>query len=493
MSSGGGVAPKMAGGLVETETTKVLLLCFTGAEHLACAFQAALQEAPHMETLRKDLSTEDSRADYKLLSGILARTEPSLVVFCLTPENIDGAECLFGTIQDSRRKISVLTILERAEPGQLQRLMHLGAADFCLAPLRKEELVPRILRWCFSSSKPVSVVSQLQKSVGLQQLLGESRMFLEAISKLPKLARCDANVLITGETGTGKEMCARAIHHLSPRAEHPFVPINCGAIPVELVENELFGHDAGAFTSAASTVRGMVHEAEGGTLFLDEIDSLPLQIQVKFLRFLQDQEYRPLGGRKAIRADIRIIAASNANLEEAVRTHTFRSDLFYRLNVLPLKLPALRERSEDIALLARHFTLKYAKECLAPVKELSRVALDKLMHYQWPGNVRELENIIERAVLLSEQARITADDICLPGDCQASEELSFKALKQRAIAQFESGYVRQMLATNDGNISKAARAAKKDRRAFWQLMRKHEISAGSAVARRQGSMPANQG
>jgi two-component system response regulator GlrR len=323
----------------------------------------------------------------------------------------------------------------------------------------------------------VKTPGNLAASLGLKQFLGESPAFRAAVKTIPKLALCDSTVVITGETGTGKEMCARAIHHLGPRAGHPFVPVNCGAIPSELVENELFGHNAGAFTSANSSTRGLIHEAEGGTLFLDEIDSLPLPIQVKFLRFLQDQEYRPLGAAKPVRADVRIIAASNIDLEQAVRARRFRSDLFYRLNVLPLKLPPLRERCDDIPLLARHFVVKHTRPAGAAVKELSQSTVLKLVSYHWPGNVRELENIIERALVLSEQPFIDAENICLPIPAAAQPDRSFKALKRSAIAEFETAYIRQVLADNHGNISRAALAAQKNRRAFWQLMRKHDIAA----------------
>jgi two-component system response regulator GlrR len=336
----------------------------------------------------------------------------------------------------------------------------------------------------FSGPKTNAPARELERSLGLRRFLGESRVFLEVVHHIPKLARCDASLIITGETGTGKEMCARAVHHLGPRADHPFVPVNCGAIPSELVENELFGHDASAFTGASSAVRGLVHDAEGGTLFLDEIDSLPLQTQVKFLRLLQEKEYRPLGARKTCRADFRVIAASNAGLADLVRSGRFRPDLFYRLNILSLNLPALRERREDIPILARYFAAKYAGEFSMPMKELSRDALEKLLAYDWPGNVRELENIVERAVVLSEQPLITAADIALPENRSSPEEMSFKTLKNRAIAEFESAYLRRLLAAHDGNISQAARAAKKNRRAFWQLMRKHDLASPPAVAPR---------
>jgi DNA-binding NtrC family response regulator len=249
-----------------------------------------------------------------------------------------------------------------------------------------------------------------------------------------------------------------------------------------LVENELFGHAAGAFTGASSAVRGLVHDAEGGTLFLDEIDCLPLQTQVKFLRLLQQQEYRPLGARNVCQADVRIIAASNADLERAVQSGRFRADLFFRLNVLPLKLPTLRERQEDIPLLARHFVAKYASKYSIPEKELSAEAFQKLLSYSWPGNVRELENIIQRALVLSEHAFIAAEDICLPEPQEREQETSFKAQKARAIAEFEIKYIRQMLALHQGNISRAARAAGKNRRAFWQLMRKHQIIVADALS-----------
>jgi DNA-binding NtrC family response regulator len=376
----------------------------------------------------------------------------------------------------------VLLIVESAAANDLHRLINLGAVDFCLAPLRLEELLPRIQRWSVGASRSGGVTKLLEKSLGLRQLVGQSRAFVEAINTIPKLAGCAANVLITGETGTGKEMCARSIHQLGPRADHPFVPVNCGAIPSELVENELFGHHAGAFTGASSAVPGLLHDAEGGTLFLDEIDALPLHAQVKFLRFLHDQEYRPLGARKSCQADIRVIAASNTDVEAVVRSGRFRADLFYRLNILPLKLPALRERLEDIPMLARHFVTKHSRELPTRAKELSLAALEKLLLYPWPGNVRELENVIERAVVLADQPVITSEDICLPKAPPAAKDTSFKAVKAHAVAEFETAYVRRLLAAHDGNISKAARAAKKNRRAFWELMRKHNIVPPAAAA-----------
>jgi DNA-binding NtrC family response regulator len=465
--------PKQPSNLLETAThsatIRALVFCLGGANDLGGQLREVLESSRRVEIAQQELP--DVHGVSTIVPGVLAKFQPTVLLLCVADESVPSTKVIFETVNKGARELSIIAILKKSTTEQLQRLFGMGAADFCLAPVTLEDLFPRMLRWSVSSEKE----NILARHLGLQQILGESPVFLEALSKVPKLARSDASVFISGETGTGKEMCARAIHHLGPRAAHPFVPVNCGAIPSELVENELFGHEAGAFTSAASTSRGLVHVAEGGTLFLDEIDSLPPHTQVKFLRFLQDQEYRPLGGRKTSRADIRIIAAANSDLEEAVRSRRFRSDLFYRLNVLPLKLPPLRQRPEDIPLLAHHFLRKYSREFSVSVKELTSGAMEKLLSYDWPGNVRELQNIIERAIVLSEQAVITGTEICLPHVPRLLEDASFKTLKARAIAEFESAYIRQMLATNDGNISKAARAAKKNRRAFWQLMRKHEI------------------
>ena len=233
------------------------------------------------------------------------------------------------------------------------------------------------------------------------RMLGHGGMFkigrsrAQQVGNFRKLARCDATVLISGETGTGKEVCARAIHYLSPRSSKPFITVNCGAIPAELVENELFGHERGAYTDAAVAKPGLIAEAEGGTLFLDEIDCLPLLAQVKLLRFLQEKEYRPLGSVKTRAASVRVIVATNADLENALRQGRLRQDLYYRINILSLVLPPLRQRQGDILLLARHFLAKFTEEFAKPVQDFSPDVLPTLLAYPWPGNIRELEHTIE--------------------------------------------------------------------------------------------------
>lgn len=307
-------------------------------------------------------------------------------------------------------------------------------------------------------------------------LIGSSPVFLKQVSKLPTIAGCDAGVLILGETGTGKEVCAQAIHYLSARASKPWIAVNCGAIPNELVEDELFGHVRGAYTAAHAARHGLVREAEGGTLFLDDIDALAHGAQAKLLRFLQEKEYRSVGSNTVHRADVRVIAASNHKLADMAKQGVFRQDLFFRLNVLTLHLPPLRERREDVPVMARHFLHQYAHQWNRRVQGLTPPVLERLLSYDWPGNVRELRHVIERAVLLADGPLLSEEDIEL-GGAEAPEEAneSFQHAKARTIEQFERAYIERLLIVHDGNITHAARAASKNRRAFWQLIRKYRI------------------
>jgi two-component system, NtrC family, response regulator GlrR len=317
-------------------------------------------------------------------------------------------------------------------------------------------------------------MNQSSEVIQPKQLIGESVAFLQEIRKIPIISKYNSSVLVWGETGTGKEICAQMIHCLSPRAANAFIPVNCGAVPVELAENELFGHMRGAFTGAVPSKAGLIREAEGGTLFLDEIDSLPQLAQVKLLRFLQEKTYRPLGSSRELPADVRIIAATNVDPEQAMRSGQLRQDLFYRLNVLSLRLPPLRERKEDIPLLARHFIKKYASEMSKKINGIAPLAMQKLLLYEWPGNVRELEHVLERAIVLCSDT-IKDTDVSLPQAETIEFGVSFKEAKERHIEQFEKTYIEGLLLTHRGNISRAAQAAGKHRRAFWELIRKHGI------------------
>ncbi len=318
-------------------------------------------------------------------------------------------------------------------------------------------------------------IGDLSKSQALRQIVGRSPCFLKELRKLPNLATCDARVFIRGETGTGKEVFARAIHYLSARAAKPFVAVNCGALPIDLMENELFGHERGAYTGAQTGHQGMVREAEGGTLFLDEIGCLPLVAQAKLLRLVQEREYRPLGSRRTLHADVRIISATHEDLAQAVVEGRFRQDLYYRLNIIGVKLPPLRERNQDLELLAEHFLAKYSTEYGRGEIVLTEAARARLYRHDWPGNVRELEHVIERAVVMCRGKTITERQVRF-SDLSEPEALeSFVEAKHRAVNTFEVNYLQSMLRISHGNISRAAKLAKKNRRAFFELLRKHHI------------------
>lgn len=321
-------------------------------------------------------------------------------------------------------------------------------------------------------------------------LIGTSKCFLQATGMIPILSASRSTVLISGETGTGKELFARAIHYCGERRSKPFVPVNCAALPDHLIENELFGHSKGAFTGALLEKSGLLQEADGGTLFLDEINSLSLSVQSKLLRVLQDQEFRPLGSTKSKTVNVKIIAATNADLRHLVETRQFREDLFYRLNVLSLALPPLRDRKEDILLLANHSLNAYTKEFGKRTLHLSHAAKVKLMGYSWPGNVRELQGVLQRTVAMASGDLLEAHDLDLPetekpeliGPTMAlmsregiSDNCSFQDMKAKVIEEFERAYLSELLSTHQGNISKAARVAKKERRAFQRLLHKHGL------------------
>lgn len=309
-------------------------------------------------------------------------------------------------------------------------------------------------------------------------LVGKSPPFRKALGQIPLLSRSDAPVLILGETGTGKELFARAIHYEGPRLSKPFIPLNCGAIPDHLFESELFGHSKGAFTDAVATQPGLLREAEGGTLFLDELDTLSLSAQVKLLRFLQDGQYRSIGTTKFSRANVRILAATNQQLLERVYQGRFRQDLYYRLNYLNISIPPLRDRIEDIPRLAQYFLDHHAHKSKTPPKHLTPDGIQKLLMYEWPGNVRELEAVVCRSMTLHpEVLNLDAAMVEMPiaNDRLHVSERNFQFAKARAVEEFERRYLLHILAQYRGNISHAAKAAGKERRTFKRLLDKYRI------------------
>jgi transcriptional regulator with GAF, ATPase, and Fis domain len=321
-------------------------------------------------------------------------------------------------------------------------------------------------------------------------LIGTNKCFLQVTGMIPLLSKSKSTVLISGETGTGKELFARAIHYSGERRGKPFVPVNCAALPDHLIENELFGHSKGAFTGALIEKPGLFDEADGGTLFLDEINSLTMTVQSKLLRVLQDQEFRPLGSTKSRKVDVKILASTNTDLRYLVETRQFREDLFHRLNVLSAVLPPLRDRKEDILLLASHFLNVYAKEFGRGAMILGHSAKAKLMGYTWSGNVRELEGVVHRAVAMASGELLEARDLDVPENERPEStgptmtllsrglmpgEGSFQEMKEKVIEEFEMAFLCELLSTHHGNISQAARAAKKERRSFQRLLQKHGL------------------
>ena len=438
-------------------------------------------DAPLGTTLHQILDSHpDFRVTYRTgrefsvdetLSPIILEQKPSLILLVLPHLPLSGLDSLLQTLGT---EVPVVVVVDAGQE-QLIELLRVGVADFIIPPLRRAEVLVRIRRLLNQVGQEDKTSRALTEKLGMQQLIGQSPAFLAEISKIPVIAKSDISVMILGETGTGKEMVGRAIHYLSSRSNKTFVPINCGAVPVELLETELFGHERGAFTGASQARDGLIQEAHKGTLFLDEVDCLPQLAQVKLLRFLQSKEYRRLGSAKVVTGDVRIIAASNANLEQSVAAGTLRRDLYYRLNVVPIVLPPLRERANDIGLLARHFLAKYAAQLNSPAVDFSPEAEHRLMLYSWPGNVRELEHVIGRVLVLCNQKIIQKDHIIFSGEHDQPVHLSFREMKENVISQFETNYVQSLLLAYKGNISKAARAAKKERRTFWELIRKHKI------------------
>ena len=455
------------------DSVSVLLTDFPSASPHLATLTSILEEAGiqvFIETGRTNSSEERSNT-------LHLEHRPSLVIHSVDKLTLDDQDKRFGELPNSFPvKVPIIIAAQNFEAAQIQAMLELGATDFITPPFTSESILPRIWRLVKHNEPDVANRDTLQHKLAMRRLglVGKSKVFLEEIKKLGLLARCDITVMIGGETGTGKELIARAVHYMSPRANGPFVPIDCGAIPPELTESELFGHERGAFTGAVTKNAGLIAAADHGTLFLDEIDALSLSVQAKLLRFLQEMEYRSLGSSEIKKADVRVISATNRDLLQRVHANEFRKDLYYRLNVVQLRLPSLRQRREDIVLLARHFVKKYVARFSLPVRDFSIDAIQKLQSYHWPGNIRELENVIGAAVALCDGPLIGAADLLIAPD-QTETRSSFREAKARLITEFEREYIMCLLSSCDSNVSEAARAAGKNRRAFWELIRKHKI------------------
>ncbi|MGE3536706.1 MAG: sigma-54-dependent transcriptional regulator [Candidatus Tectimicrobiota bacterium] len=353
-----------------------------------------------------------------------------------------------------------------------------GAYDYITKPFDPKDLLHRIakaLEMHALKDEVANLRTMVQERYHFPNIVASSAKMQHVLQQLPQIAATDSIVSLYGESGTGKEVIAKAIHTASSRARGPFIAVNCGAIPEHLLENELFGHAKGAYTGATQPHRGLLQQADGGTFFLDEIAELPPTLQVKLLRVLQEREFYPLGAGQPAKADVRVITATNKDLWQAVREGKFREDLFYRIHVIPVFLPPLRERQEDIPLLAYHFLNRFTVQMQRDIQGFTPEAIQRLMLYPWPGNVRELANVVERAVVLAASAMITPD-LLLLGYQSAPEPAcrDFVSLKE-AQDDLERTYLLQVLTVTRGNVSRAAALAGKYRGDFYKLLHKHGL------------------
>ncbi|HLV23027.1 MAG TPA: sigma-54 dependent transcriptional regulator [Polyangiaceae bacterium] len=367
-----------------------------------------------LNTLKKALSLEGYTVD--LAGGIgvaeerLAKRSYDVLLLDVALPDGDGID-LLGRIRASKNDLQVIMMSGHATIDAAIRATRLGALDFLEKPLSTDRLLV-VLENTLRLMRAEAEARELRVEAGhFAELLGESAPMLKLRDQVARAARSQASVLLTGERGTGKELVARAIHRASPRASGPLEKLNCAAVPAELIESELFGHEAGAFTGATKQRRGKFERAHGGTLFLDEVGDMPLGMQAKLLRVLQEREIERVGGNETLKVDVRVVAATNKDLTAATAGGQFRADLFDRLNVLPLELPPLRARRDDIPLLARHFLALLAKLNDRPGVELTAEAIEALTRHSYPGNVRELRNLIERLVILSPDEHISANDV----------------------------------------------------------------------------------
>ena len=382
---------------------------------------------------------------------------------------------LMKSLLDMAPDLPVIILTAHGTITSAVEAMTQGAYTYLTKPFDNRELLVQIkngIERATLSKEVKRLRSMVKHDFESENIIGQSPAMKKVLELVALAAQTDANVYIHGESGVGKGMIARALHRISNRRDNPFVAINCAAIPDTLLESELFGFEKGAFTGAVSAKKGLFVQAEGGIVFLDEIAEIPLAMQGKLLKALEEKEFYPLGAQKTVKVDVRIISASNRVIEDEVEKGTFRSDLFYRIHVIPLKIPPLRERKEDIPLLVNFFLQKFAAKMKKERKTLTPAAMQKLMLYSWPGNIRELENAVECAVVMSTQDTITEDLVMLP--TSKVEESAFKTLKEAKQA-FEREYLVQLLEVSRGNVSQAAKLAGKYRADIYELLEKYRL------------------
>jgi two-component system, NtrC family, nitrogen regulation response regulator NtrX len=425
---------------------------------------AQILEDEHHKTSVAD-SGEEALAQF-------VREEFDLVILDLWLPGVDGLAVL-----DRIRAAGgppVIVISGHGNVDTAVRATRLGAYDFLEKPLSLERVVLTVSH-ALSDSKLREQVRDLRRIAFEDLLIGESEAMKRLEQQIRSAAPLATRVLITGENGSGKEIVARTLHRWSPRSEQPFVDVNCAAIPEELIESELFGHRKGAFTGAIDERKGKFELADNGTLFLDEIGDMSVRTQAKVLRVLQEQTFQKVGGQQPITVDVRVIAATNKNLEAEIARGTFRDDLYYRLNVIPIDVPPLRARGNDVILLAEHFLRRFAAEAAAPKKKLSAGAIAKLRAYDWPGNVRELRNVMERLAILLPAETIEAEDVQLGARSTLPAEIATDLTLKEARDAFEKHYILTRLKEFAGNVSRTADALGVERSNLYRKLHAYGI------------------
>jgi DNA-binding NtrC family response regulator len=438
------------------------------------------------------------RLDYRCLGAadgerglaLLEAERPDVLITDLKLPGIDGME-LLRRARALDPDLPVIVVTGFATIESAVAAVKEGAFDYLPKTFTVDQLqvaVDRARRHRQLAQENRSLRGQLQETLGLDNVMGRSPTMSRVFELVKKAARSEANILILGESGTGKELIARAIHANSPRAGHPFVPVDCASLPEHLLESELFGHEKGAFTGAIRSKPGLIETANRGTLFLDEIGEIPLTLQSKLLRVIQERQIRRVGGTSQIDVDVRFVSATNRNLRDAVTRGQFREELYYRVNVIAIELPPLRERAGDIRLLAHAFLKRYGQERVTRFADDAMAALDA---YRWPGNVRELQNVIERACALADEDTVRRRDLpdyvlhaeplraagALPAaaDVGSHTGLSLQEAREHWMKTLESAYLRDLLERHGGNVSAAAKAAGIDRKTFHRLVGKYQI------------------
>lgn len=411
-----------------------------------------------------------------------------LILLDIKMPEMDGLQML----EMIKSQFSHLTVVMMTAFGHVDmavEAMRSGAYDFITKPFEHEALVLRLEK-ALERTRLIKENQRLQKSCGsedmFEELVGKSPVMQRVYETIQMVAKNDFTVLITGESGTGKDLTARAVHNLSLRSKKPFIPVNCPTVPENILESELFGYKKGAFTHATQDKKGLFQEADSGTIFLDEIGDISPTIQTKLLRVLQEKEIKPLGNAKPVKVDVRIIASTNQDLKSKIKQGSYREDFFYRLNVLPIKLPALRQRKEDIPLIANHLLEKHCRKLNKSAKTFSTELLDIFQNRAWKGNVRELENLIIQGILFSTEKNIYPKDLGLstsstplPFSPIQMDGLSYKEAKEKILKDFNLNFLGNLLTRTQGNVSRAARMCGLERQALQQILRRYDMEANA--------------